>query len=320
MKQAGECRNGMTLQIQFVTQPKFALGAQADSTTAAGGGNFSFASDDAADIRITQVATNKAANSTSKNSSPSVLSQFVTQLQSIVSQIQSTDKQLSQTAQGTAQYDALTKQQDSLDGEYDQAVQLQGSDGQSTALGNVVQYLNTLSQAQAQGASSSQLQSLYSEGTNLVGSQGLAALQNGTISAQQLVNGLQSLTGSDANSINQTSTAEAAGNILTTFAQALGQGNVQQSSAAPAPYQVSRASPAAPIKVNELDLGGAQNLALSIRSASPDDLIRAAVSGVNQLSVDALILKPEDYNNTNKQNSYEVQPLQSLTSDSSSAN
>lgn len=272
----------MTIKIEFTQKPKFALGAKLGVSAKKFSDNGGF-SDEALTVTVRPSAKAKAEKA-DLTIGKSLFSQLTDELKGITSRLTDLNESLSHAAEGSAQYEALKKEKESVESEYKRVT---SGDDQHSPLNTIIHYLDSIGTILSSNGTPN-----GSSGNQLLGNDGVNFLTRaGASGVAELANSLRSLTGAqieDSASLQQvTDTLDRVSNLFSGDVRADGGGEDQR-------ITVERSKRDRPIQLEETSFGGAGQMALGLRTAAPEDLIRAASSGLDPELVNQLVLKPAE--------------------------
>ena len=279
----------MVVEIKFLEKPKFALGAKFDP-----GAHRAFSGKpigtEAATVNISAAGSAKGEKA-SKVTGQSVFSQLTNQLKEISSRIKELDKALEGSASGTAEHAALEKERSGLEEEFQRITSPTAPDGTQSSFSSILAFLESATDKFSHALSSEAL----SQAITLFGNDGAAFLQRGgATAAQEIADALRGIA-TDAGSISDPATASRIDDTLTRI-DALFTGEIYENvSGSATAGSVSKRSNGSPIQLKEVDFAAAGQISLGLQSASPEDLMKAAASGVDLNVVNHLLLKPESF-------------------------
>ncbi len=279
----------MAIAIKFLDKPKFALGAKFDPQAhRVFSGNK--IGTEAAVVNISPTGSAKGEKA-AKSAGPSAFAQLTNQLKEISSQIKELDQALESTATGTAAHAALEKERAGLETEFQRITGPTAADGTKSTFSNILSFLESATDNFSRGLSGDAL----NHAVTLFGNDGAAFLQRGgATAAQEIADALRGIA-SDSASISDPATASRIDDTLTRIDSLFSGEIFENVSGGGSKSTVSRSSNGNSIQLKEVDFAAAGQLSLGLKSASPEDLMRAATSGIDLQVVNHLLLKPESF-------------------------
>lgn len=279
----------MVVEIQFLDKPRFAQGPKFNATTQrpfSGAG----ANTAAAVINISASGTAKGEKA-GRSLGASVFSQITSQLKDITTQIKNVDKAISSTAAGTAEHTALEKERSGIEKEFQRITSPKGPDGQDSPFANLLSYLDT-----ATNSFNQRLNGLSADqATTLFGNDGAAFLQRGgAAAAQEIAEALKTVS-ADGASISDPTILSKIDDSLSRIGQLFSGEVFENADSGGSRSVLSNGPNSHPIELQEVNFVAAGQISLSLQSASPEDLMRAAASGIDVSLVNHLLLKPDSF-------------------------
>lgn len=275
----------MAVRIEFTQKPRFAQSAKAreiQTTIAKPAG----LSSGAVNVEFSPTALIKAGKEKQKVTS-SMFKQFSSELRSVEREMQAIKERMDSVPEFSEQYLALAKERGALGTRYKELTSSEESESPNSKFR---EYLEAAVATMAKGGVPPR-----AEGIRLFGTDGYEFLvRGGVAAAEQLLGVFKEL-----DSYNDGSLGEADGldRLDSTLSQleTLFKGDIlaEPAEVSSMVENTSRETKVG-ILIEQLDFSSAGEVALGLRSARSEDLIKAAVSGLDSSMINRLIIKPSE--------------------------
>lgn len=275
----------MAVRIEFTQKPRFAQSARAreiQTTIAKPGG----LSSGAVNVEFSPTALIKAGKEKQKVTS-SMFKQFSSELRSVEREMQAIKERMDAVPELSEQYLALAKERTALGARYKE---LTSSEEGESPNSKFREYLEAAVSTMAKGGVPPR-----AEGIRLFGTDGYEFLvRGGVAAAEQLLGVFKELDSYNNGSLGEEDGLDRLDATLSQL-ETLFTGDIlaEPAEVSSVVENTSRETKVG-ILIEQLDFSSASEVALGLRSARSEDLIKAAVSGLDSSMINQLIIKPSE--------------------------